>query len=106
MANALTDVQNTFLTLDDQYSMLLAACRTQQDRDLVGAKYAAAQKNYQTCLNQVLEDDDPEVTALSKQLKAANAVVAQATVEMGDMSKVLNSLTTAIDLGSKLIACA
>jgi len=106
MANALTDVQNTFLSLDNQYNMLRAACKTEQDRANLAAKYTDAQKNYQTTLNKTLEDDDVQVAALSKALKAANSVVDQATKEMGDMSKVLDGITTAIDLGSKLIACA
>jgi len=105
MANALIDVQNTFLSLDSQYNMLRAACKTDQDRAALAAQYAAAEKNYQTALNEMLEDDDAQVAALSKALKAANGVVSNATKEMGDMSKVLDGITTAISLGSKLIAC-
>jgi hypothetical protein len=105
MANALTDVQNTFLSLDSQYNMLRAACKTDLDRANLAAKYAEAQKNYQTTLNKILDDDDVQIAALSKELKAANLVIDQATKEMGDMSKVLDGITTAIDLGSKLIDC-
>jgi uncharacterized protein (UPF0264 family) len=105
MANALTEVQNTFLSLDSQYNMLRAACKTDQDRTNLAAMYADAQKNYQTCVNKILEDDDAQVAALCKALKAANSVVDQATKEMGEMNKVIDGLTTAIDLGSKLIAC-
>ena len=105
MANALIEVQTTFLSLDSQYVMLRAACKTDRDRAALAAKYAAAQKNYQTTLNQMLKDDDAQVAALAKQLKAANAAVNHATQEMGDISKVIDDLATAIDLGSKLIAC-
>ncbi len=46
MANTLADVQYTFTSLDQQYNQLLAACRTQADRDALGVKYATAQAAY------------------------------------------------------------
>jgi len=104
MANALIEVQNTFITLDRQYSLLRAACQTEQDREALAAKYAAAQSAYYACVNKMLSDDDAAVAALCTQLKTANKVVAQATEQMGDMSKVLDNITKALDLGSSLIS--
>jgi hypothetical protein len=106
MANALSDVQATFLSLNSQYIVLRAACKTDTQRDLLGAQYSAAQLNYQSTLNATLADDDAQVAALSKQLKAANAEVVRATVEMGDISKVITNITTAVTLGAKLVAMA
>jgi hypothetical protein len=106
MPNALSDVQNTFTTLDAQYNMLRAACTTDADRNALAGKYATAQKNYQTCIGQMLSDDDAQVAALSAQLKAANTEVAKAVTEMGNMSKVLDNITQAITLGAQLITKA
>jgi chromosome segregation ATPase len=106
VANALVDVQNTFLTLDSQYSMLLASCRTEAERDALARQYSAAQENYQVALNAVLSDDDAQIAALSSQLKAANTQVVQATAQMGNISKVIDDITTAISLGAKLIGMA
>jgi hypothetical protein len=106
VANALIDVQNTFLTLDSQYNMLLAACQTAADRDALAAQYSKAQQNYQAALNAVLSDNDAEVAALSTQLKAANTQVLQATSQMGNISKVINDIVTAVSIGVKLISMA
>jgi hypothetical protein len=103
MANALSDVQATYLSLDSQYNTLLAACQTQPQRDALGAQYSAAQQNYWSTLNATLADDDAQVAVLSTQLKAANTLVVRATVEMGDISKVITNITTAVTLGDQLL---
>ena len=104
MANALSDVQATFLSLDSQYNILLAGCKTQAQRDVLAAQYAAAQQNYQRTLNATLTDDDAQVAALSTQLKSANLQVVQATAQLGNISKVINDITTAVSLGAQLVA--
>ena len=103
MENVLEDVQATYLSLDAQYSVLLAGCRNQDERDALGVQYATAQQNYQTALNKMLSDDDPVVAALDKQLKAANLLVVRATLELGNISAVIDNITTAIALGSTLV---
>jgi hypothetical protein len=104
MANMLIDVQATFLSLDSQYNILLAGCKTQAQRDVLAAQYAAAQQNYQRTLNATLTDDDAQVAALSTQLKSANLQVVQATAQLGNISKVINDITTAVSLGAQLVA--
>ncbi len=106
MANALSGVEATFLSLDAQYGVLRAACKTQEQRDALAAQYAAAQQNYQSTLNAMLTDDDAEVAALSTQLQAANAQVVRATAESGNISKVIDDITTAVSLGAKLVTMA
>ncbi|MFZ0629671.1 MAG: hypothetical protein WA399_06090 [Acidobacteriaceae bacterium] len=105
MANALDGVQATFLNLDGQYNLLLAACRTQADRDALSARYSAAESAYQQCIGQMLEDDDATVGALCTQLAAINKHVSALTTEMGDMSKVLTVLDQALKLGQQVMAC-
>jgi hypothetical protein len=103
MANALSDVQATFLSLDAQYNTLRAGCKTPAQRDALAAQYSTAQQNYQSTLNATLADDDAQVAALSTQLKAANAQVVRATVELGNISKVIDDITTAVTLGAQLV---
>jgi hypothetical protein len=106
VANTLVDVQATFLSVDSQYGVLLSACKTPDQRTSLGSQYAAARQNYQNTLNASLEDDDAEVAALSAQLKAANAAVVRATVQMGDIAKVIDDVTSAVTLGAQLVAKA
>ena len=56
MANALSDVQATFLSLDAQYNTLRAGCKTPAQRDALAAQYSTAQQNYQSTLNATLAD--------------------------------------------------
>lgn len=103
MPNVLDDVQTTYLSLDSQYSVLLAGCKNQAERDALGAQYATAQQNYQTALNKMLSDDDPVVAALDKQLRDANLLVVRATLELGNLSAVIDNIATAVALGSTLV---
>ncbi|HEX3985761.1 MAG TPA: hypothetical protein VHX13_04045 [Acidobacteriaceae bacterium] len=105
MANALATVQATFLNLDGQYNLLLAACRSQADRDSLSARYAAAEDAYQKCIGQLLESDDAAISALCAQLTTINKQVSALTTEMGDMSKVLTVLDQALKLGQQVMGC-
>lgn len=104
MANALQDVQQTFTSLDSQYNMLRAACKTDADRKALADRYGTAQANYEECVGQMLADDDAEVAALSTQLKTANQKVAKLEAEMGDINAVLCDIDQAIQIGQKILA--
>jgi hypothetical protein len=104
MANALSVVQATFTDLDAQYNMLRVACTSQQQRDDLAARYAAAEDAYEACVDKMLTDDAPQVADLAAQLKTANDQVKQAVAEMGDMSKVIDHLKNAITIGAKMVA--
>ena len=56
-----------------------------------------------TALNKMLSDDDPVVAAIDKQLRDANLLVVRATLELGNMSAVIDNITTAVALGSTLV---
>jgi hypothetical protein len=103
MANALADVQNTFTSLDQNYNMLRAACQTDDDRKALDAKYEAAESNYDQCVDKMLADTDPQVATLLANLKPLNDQVAKAVTEMGNMSKVIDTVTQAVTLGSQLL---
>jgi hypothetical protein len=105
MANALAGVQATFLSLDGQYNLLLAACRTQADRDALSARYSAAETAYDQCVGQILEDDDTAVAALCTQLTTINKQVSALTTQMGDIGKVLTVLDQALKLGQQVMGC-
>jgi hypothetical protein len=104
MPDVLSTVQATFDSLDAQYNLLRAACKTAEQLTALEEQYAAAQKAYQMCIGKILSDDDPLVAALSAQLKAANEKVKQSVVEMDNISKVIDEITTAVTIGAKLVS--
>jgi archaellum component FlaF (FlaF/FlaG flagellin family) len=103
MPNALLTVQDTFNTLDSQFRILFVACQTEEQRAALKQRYSEAQAAYQKCIGKMLSDDDAEVAALDAQIKAANQQIKQAVTEMGTISKVIDEITTAIQLGEKLV---
>ena len=102
MANALLTVQETFNTLDSQFNLLLAACQTEEQRAALKQRYSEALANYQKCIGQILTDDDAAVADLDAQLKAANEHLKVAVAQMGNISKVIDEIATAVMLGAKL----
>src|SRR5713101_4141762 len=103
MANALTDVQDTFTTLDANYNLLHTACKTDKERNDLGVQYGLAMAAYQKCVNQFLSDDDPAIAALSTELKTANDKVAKSVTQMGNMTHVIDAITQAVDIGAKVV---
>lgn len=104
MASALDDVQATFLSLDSQYNMLLAACQTEAQRNALKAQYSTAQQNYQATLNAELAANDQQIAELRSELQTANTQVVKATEQMGNISKAIDEITTAVNLGTKIVA--
>ena len=103
MADALADVVATYTLIDSRYVPLRAACTTDQQRTDLENQYSAAQKAWCACENKMLEDDDAEVAALSKELKAANTKVDRSTKELTDMSAALNDIAEAVATGAQIV---
>jgi hypothetical protein len=104
MANALLEVCTTFTTLDAQYNLLRAACKPGPDPDqpspdlvALDEKYTTAQENCYAAADKVLQDDNEAVARISQDLQAV-------ITEMGDISKVLDTITQALAFGSQLLA--
>lgn len=106
MADTLADVQATFLLLESQINLLLAAVSTQAQRDALTSQYEAAARNYQATLTAAFAEDDARVAALDDQLKAANSEVSRATDNLVDINGVIHHIATAVTLGTQLVAMA
>lgn len=106
MSNSLQDVQDFFTDLNAKYNMLRAACTNDTDRTALESQYGRAQAAYQTSLGQILTSDDPQVATLGTQFTAASAVVKNAVEEMGDMCKVIDGITDAVNIAAKIIGFA
>jgi prefoldin subunit 5 len=105
MADTLQTLQATFQILQSQVNDLRAAC-SPDDRKLFDAKYQAAGDAYWKYADEALTNNDAQVQALAAQLDTVNAWLANATKEMGNMSKVLDQIDKALTLGAQLAALA
>lgn len=106
MANALADVQDTYVSLNANYNLLYAACRDDGQRKDLQEEYADAQSAYQKCVGKMLSDDDSNVGALCVQLRTVNTQIKKAVEEMGDMSKVIDTIDKALEIGGEIAAKA
>lgn len=104
MQDALSALEASYITLQAQIADLSAACQNPDQTSALMSKYVAARTNYWSCVNKAFHDDDPAVASLVTQLNAANMDLKTAVEQMGDMKKVLDSITQAITLGSSLAA--
>jgi hypothetical protein len=104
MQTALAELETTYFTLQSQIGMLLSACKTQEDRDALTAKYVAARSAYWSCVNKAFHDDDPDVIALTTQLDTANAQLKAAVQQLGEIKSVIDKITKAVTIGASLAA--
>jgi hypothetical protein len=104
MADVLSHVLATYQLIDSNYSALRNACTTDQQRSALDAQYTAAQHAYYACVNQTLEDDDPEVATLGTDLQAASSQVEQSVTQLNDISKTIDNITKAVNIMTQLAA--
>ena len=103
MQDALAALEQTYMTLQSQVSMLSAACDPQQHDTLI-TQLVAARSAYWSCVNKAFHDDDPQVISLTSQLNVANQQLSNAITQMGDMNTLLTQITQAVATASKLAA--
>ena len=106
MGEALSAVEALYFGLQQKIGMLSLASRSQGQRDAFMSQYVAARTAYWSCVNKMFHDDDPQVIALTTQLKAATDEVTKSEKELGDISKVIDDVTEAVTIASKLATLA
>lgn len=104
MANALAEVQDTFVSLNANYTMLRIACRNDTERHQLADRYTKAEAEYYACVNKILSDDDAEVASLCKELTDANKGIKNSVQLMGQISKVIDIIDDALNIGTQLLA--
>ena len=101
------------LALENQYKSLRASLptveaqgATEDQLNTLRNAIAKSQDNYFAAVQSILHDDDPEVAALSSQMKTIQLTLDQAVKQMGNIAEFLNDVTKAVDIGSQLAAKA
>jgi hypothetical protein len=96
-------LENLYFLLRGSLSTLQAQGATIDQLDLLRAQIVRARTNYWTAINSVLHDDDPEVRILTSQLNSAQLSLDATIKHLGDVAKVLDAITKAVDIGSQII---
>lgn len=95
---------NLYTTSYDNLFDLEARCSNADQIDALHKAVAQCRDNYNAAIRSALQEDDPEVTALTSQMGAIQVTLDQEVKNMGDIASILNVLTKAIDIGSKIAA--
>ncbi len=103
MQDALAALENNYITIQDQVNML-AISGDQATRDTLNTKLVAARSAYWSCVNKAFHDDDPQVVALTKELRQQTEAIKDAEENLGNIAKVLDQITTAVTSATKLAA--
>ena len=103
MQDPMAALEQNYITIQDQVDMLSLNC-DQTERDSLNTQLVAARSAYWSCVNKAFHDDDPQVVALTAKLKQQTQAIEDAVQEMGDIAKVLDQITTAVNTAAKLAA--
>jgi hypothetical protein len=104
MQSSLSELEATYITLQAQIGVLLAACQTKDQRDALTAQYVAARTAYWSCVNKAFHDDDPTVVSLTNQLDASNKQLQTYVTQLGDINTTIANITQVITVGAQLAA--
>lgn len=102
MASSLQALQDQYFYLTQNLSDLKDKCQTQDQVDALLAQYAASRSNYFSCINKTLQDDDPNVATLVQQMNTEQKSLKAAISQLGDIATVINVITEAVKVGTKL----
>jgi len=106
MGSALLALQNQYIFLTQNLSMLLAACQTQEQRDAIQSQYVTCRRSYFNCVNTVFHDDDPAVAKLVGQMKTEQTELGKLVDGLNDIAKGINVITQAVQVGVQLASLA
>jgi len=97
-------LENQYFSLRKSLPELEAQGATQDQLDALRTAIAQSRTNYWTAIGRQFHEDDPEVAALISQMNASQLALDQTVKHLGDVAKILNGITQAVDIGSKLAA--
>jgi len=103
MQDPMAALERNYITIQDQVNMLSLNC-DQTERDSLNTQLVAARSAYWSCVNKAFHDDDPLVVALTAQVKKQTEAIDEAVQSLGDIAKVLDQITTAVNTAAKLAA--
>jgi hypothetical protein len=104
MGDALGTLESIYFSFQANLEDMLAACKTQADRDAIMSQYVAARQNYWQCIDRTFHNDDPAVQSLVAEAKVDIAQLNTIDNSLGDIAKVINIATEVVTVGSKIAA--
>jgi len=102
MGPPLQALEDQYMLLTQNLSMILAACPTQTERDQVMRQYVTARRNYWDSIQKVFHDDDPQIVGLVQEMQTEQKKIQDATNHLNNISRVIDIITQAVSVGTTL----
>ncbi|HYK36990.1 hypothetical protein [Alloacidobacterium sp.] len=102
MGPSLQSLEDQYMLLTQNLSMILAACPTQTERDQVMAQYVASRRNYWSSLQKIFHDNDPTVASLVQEMHDEQQKIKDCTKHLNDIARVIDIITDAVNVGAAL----
>lgn len=99
-------LENQYIVLRGSLSTLIGQGATDAQQSQLRSAIAKSRDNYWLATRRILHDDDPEVASLVSQMNTEQLSLDATIKNLGDVSKVLDAITKAVDVGSQLAAKA
>ena len=104
MKPSMQALENLYTTLLNNLSDLEARCSNADQLDTLHEAVAQSRDNYNAAARSALQEDDPEVAALTSQMGTIQDTLDHEVKNLGDIASILNVITKAVDVGSKIAA--
>ena len=104
MNQSVEALEKQYFFLTQSLSDLVDQGAPADELDAMRKAIVQSRTNYWKAINNVLHDDDPEVASLVSQLSAAQLNLEAGLKNLGNVTKVLDVITKAVDIGSQLAA--
>jgi len=106
MSDALSALEALYVFLTSNLSALQGACPADPEKSQLMSLYVAARINYWKGIDATFHDDDPAVASLVAQMNAQQKTITDEVAALSDVAKILNDITTAVQIGKKLVDLA
>lgn len=102
--SSLHELEEQYFTLRANIDKILGQCTTDLQKQEVFAAYLQSRLNYFRGINCIFDQGNDQVKKLTNDLKAAKTEIDQQLADLRNIVKVLNVITAAVNIGTKLVA--
>lgn len=102
MNQSLAVLEKQYMFLSQSLSDLMDQGATAKELDTIRTAIVQSRTNYWTAINKVLHDDDPGVEKLVSEMNTAQLNLEAGLKNLGEVAKVIDVITKAVDIGSQL----
>lgn len=99
-------LENQYFSLRASLSALMLQNATPDQLVQARTAIAKSRDNYWLATRRIMHDDDPDVQSLVSQMNTEQLSLDATIQHLGDVAKVIDAITKAVDIGSQLAAKA